>query len=182
VAHLLHRLHEGPDGLLALLRRGQGLRGDGRDRLRVLGDLVGGAFSSSIVAVVSWTAVACWAVEFSFCVAAASTSALEAESWMAASRISVTKRFSVSITWPTPAMSGVSAASVTARRRLPVRSPWPTRRTIASMASSTPRRTASIRAATSSCRTRACSAATFTTAASPASTGSRIAPTSTRAA
>ncbi len=73
--------------------------------------------SSSMVAVVSWMAEAWALVEDSFWVAAASTSADEVESWSAASRISVTNFFSVSITWPMPAMSGVSAASRTPSRR-----------------------------------------------------------------
>ena len=79
-----------------------------------------------------------WAlVEDSFCVAAASTSVEEVESCSAASRISVTNFRKVSITWPTPAMSGVSAASVTPRRRVKERSPWITS-TMAAIALSTP--------------------------------------------
>ena len=91
-----------------------------------------------MVAVVSWMALAWAAVEDSFWVAAASTSAEEVESCSAASRISVTKRLSVSMTWPMPATSGVSAASVTPSRSSPERSPCTTSLTMASMASSTP--------------------------------------------
>src|SRR5512133_732966 len=119
-------------------------------------------FSSSIVAVVSWIADACADVDDSFWVAAASTSADEVESWSAASRISVTNFFSVSITWPTPAMSGVSAASETPRRSEPERSPWITRRTIAAIASSTPAETVSMRSRASRISASTWSAVAFT--------------------
>ena len=96
-----------------------------------------------MVAVVSWMAPACWVVERSLWVAAASTcSELEA-SRSAASRISVTNRFSVCTIWPMPETSGASEASPTDRRRSPERSPWTTSLTSASIASLTPSRTTS---------------------------------------
>ena len=137
-------------------------------------------FSSSIVAVVSWIADACALVEDSFWVAAASTSAELVESCSAASRISVTNFFSVSITWPMPAMSGARAASETPTRSEPERSPWMTSRIMASIASSMPSLTICTRWFASRRSVTTALAAPFTASAMARSPGSAIASASTR--